>query len=190
MTALSAALATDGIWLLFIGVALAGMVRGFAGFGTAMVYLPIAAQVLSPVWALLTMMLIDIIGPLPTVPRALRDGQPRDVLRLGAGALIGVPAGVAVLILMDPSVFRYAVSMLAAALLVLLASGFRYRGVVSRPMIYGTGGISGFLGGALGLAGPPVFRPAGGATHSAWPLPCAGLSGGSGAWLCAVRSGP
>ncbi|MEL7116914.1 MAG: sulfite exporter TauE/SafE family protein, partial [Pseudomonadota bacterium] len=73
------ALAAEGLWLLAIGALLAGLVRGFSGFGTAMVYLPFAAEVFPPVWVLITLLVIDGLGPIPAVPRALRDGQPRDV---------------------------------------------------------------------------------------------------------------
>ncbi len=155
--ALAQALAVDGLWLLLAAAVLAGLVRGFSGFGTAMVYLPAAAQVLPPVWTILTLVVIDLLGPLPAVPRALRDGHPRDVLRLGAGALIGVPLGVALLVVLPAETFRYAVSVLTGLLLILLASGLRYRGEVTRPMIYGTGGLAGMMGGSVGLPGPPVI---------------------------------
>ena len=157
MTGLGAVLATDGIWLLLAGVVLAGLVRGFTGFGTAMVYLPFAGQVLDPVAVLVTLLIIDLVGPLPAVPRALRDGHPRDVARLGAGALVGVPLGVSVLVTLNPETFRTAVSVLTLVLLVLLVGGFRYRGAVGKPLIYGIGGLGGFLGGAGGLTGPPVL---------------------------------
>ncbi|MDJ0824953.1 MAG: sulfite exporter TauE/SafE family protein [Rhodobacter sp.] len=163
---LTEALATDGLWLLVFAVLLAGLVRGFTGFGTAMVYLPFAGQVLDPVAVLVTLLVIDLFGPLPAVPRALRDGHPRDVLRLGAGALIGVPVGVAILVALNPETFRTAVSVLTLILLTLLVSGLRYRGHVGKPLIYGTGAIAGLFGGAVGLPGPPVIL-----LYMARPLP-------------------
>ena len=39
----------DSIIYLVVGGLLAGLVRGFSGFGTAMVFIPIAGQVLSPI---------------------------------------------------------------------------------------------------------------------------------------------
>ena len=84
--ALTEALAWPNLWFLSLGALAAGIVRGFAGFGTAMLYLPIAAQVLGPFEALTTLIVKDLIAPLMHVPRALRDGHPKDVLRLGAGA--------------------------------------------------------------------------------------------------------
>lgn len=150
-------LATDGVWWLYLGVILGGLVRGFSGFGTAMVYLPMASQVLPPVWVLVTLLVFDLFGPIPAVPRALRDGHPRDVLRLGAGALVGLPVGVFLLTSMAPDTFRTAVSMTSIVLLALLVGGVRYRGVVGKGLIYGTGGLAGLFGGAVGLPGPPVI---------------------------------
>ena len=65
--ALAAALATPGLPWLAAAVFVAGMVRGFAGFGTAMVYLPVAGQILSPFEALTTLVVMDMIGPLPHI---------------------------------------------------------------------------------------------------------------------------
>ncbi len=160
-------LATDNFYLILLGATIAGLVRGFAGFGTAMVFLPIASQVVPPFWALTIMVVMDVIGPLPTVPRALRDGHPRDVLRLSAGLLVGLPIGVGLLSLMAPEVFRYAVSLIALMLLAALIAGLRYRGTLTRPLIYGTGAIGGVLGGSSGLAGPPVIMLYMASTHPA-----------------------
>ena len=155
--ALVQALATEGFLLLAVGSVLAGLVRGFSGFGTAMVYLPFAAQVLDPVWVLVTMLVIDLLGPIPAVPRAIRDGQPRDVLRLCAGAIVGAPIGLAILLALQPTAFRYAIAAMTAFLLVLLISGFRYRGRITRSLIYGTGAFAGLTGSSVGLPGPPVI---------------------------------
>lgn len=155
--ALQSALATEGLGWLIFGVTLGGLVRGFSGFGTAMVYLPFAGQVLSPVWALTTLVIMDLIGPLPNVPRAYREGHPRDVMRLGLGALVALPLGVWVLVSIPAEVFRYAVSGSALILLALLILGVRYHGRLGKPLIYGTGGLGGFLCGAAGMPGPPVI---------------------------------
>ena len=138
-------LATPGVALLLVGGALAGLVRGFSGFGTSMVFLPFAAQVYQPVWVLIVLLTIDILGPIPALPRAWRDGTPKDVARLTAGAVLGLPVGLAVLFALPQEAFRYAVSLVSFALLVLLVSGFRYQGEVTRPMVYGTGVIGGLL---------------------------------------------
>ncbi len=154
------------LWLLAATAFVAGLVRGFSGFGTAMIYLPVAGQILPPFAAITTLVVFDLIAPLPTVPRALRDGHKGDVLRLTVGLMLGLPVGLYALSLASPEVFRYAVSGIALLLLVCLISGLRYRGTLTRPMIFGTGGLGGILMGVAGLPGPPVIL-----LYMASPLP-------------------
>ena len=157
LDALISATSVEGVWLVYLAALVAGIVRGFAGFGTAMIFLPIAAQVLSPFEALTVLIIMDLTGPLIHVPRALKDGQPGDVLRLGVGAALAVPVGVWVLSIVSPEVFRWGVSVVALVLLALLVLGVRYRGALTKPMIFGTGALGGFLGGSVGIPGPPVI---------------------------------
>jgi uncharacterized membrane protein YfcA len=155
--AFAQAWALDGLGVLIAVVFVAGLVRGFTGFGTAMIYMPFASTVLSPVAAIITILVFDMFGPLPNIPRALRDGTPRDVARLGIGALIGLPIGLFLLYRIDPQVFRWLVSFSALTLLALLITGWRYHGELARWMVFVVGAIGGLLGGVSGLAGPPVI---------------------------------
>ena len=157
----------DLAWIS-LGAVLAGLVRGFTGFGTAMVFLPIAGAVLPPVWAITVLAIMDIIAPMPMAPKVAKDSDIPDLARLSVGALVGVPIGVAILKVLPSEVFRYAVSGLTIVLLILLVSGLRFQGILTRPMVFGAGGLGGFLAGAVGLPGPPVI-----ALYLASPLPAA-----------------
>ena len=157
IAALGDALATDGLWFLITAATVAGLVRGFAGFGTAMIFLPVAGQVLGPFAAITVLVVMDLLGPLPNVPRAWRDAKRGDLAFLIAGLVLLTPLGVLVLTRISPETFRFSVSVLALILLVILISGYRYRGRVTRGLIFGTGAAGGFLGGAAGLPGPPVI---------------------------------
>ncbi|GHA53710.1 membrane protein [Amylibacter ulvae] len=157
MELIQQALHIDGLWLLIFAVSLAGLVRGFAGFGTAMVFMPFAAQVVEPITAIIMLLVFDLFGPLALLPRAWRDGEPRDVGLLGFGAIIGLPFGVYLLTQLDPVVFRWMVSCLALMMLVLLISGWRYTNPLNAIMTSLVGVISGFLCGIAALPGPPVI---------------------------------
>lgn len=157
LEAVSGAFLVEGIWFLAAGAVLAGIVRGFSGFGSAMVYLPFAGQVLSPFEAITTLVAMELVAPLIHVRRALRDGHPGDVMRLTVGAVMAVPLGVLVLSLVDPAIFRWTVSIIALVLVTVLLAGLRYRGELTRRMIYGTGVAGGFLAGSAGLPGPPII---------------------------------
>lgn len=165
--ALAQALALPGLgWLIGAAIA-AGLVRGFAGFGTAMIYMPVAGAILDPFVALISLVVMDLLGPLPTVPRALRDRHKGDMGKLIIGLVFAMPFGVWLLGQMDPTVFRYAVSLIALILLILLISGYRYQGQLTSPTLVGTGMLGGVMGGSMGLAGPPVIMLYMASTHPA-----------------------
>lgn len=155
--ALQEALARPGLWWLGAAVILAGLVRGFSGFGTALILIPVAARVVPPHWTLILLVVIDSIGPLPNLPRALRDGAPREVVTLVAGMLVGLPLGLWVLAALPVETFRWVVSIVALVMLALLMSGWRWHGAHGGAVSVAAGGVSGFLGGSTGMAGPPVI---------------------------------
>lgn len=148
---------TAGLIWLGLGVVAAGLVRGFAGFGSGMIIMPVASAVLSPVAAVTFMMMAELLGPLPNLPAAWRDGSPRDVGRLMLGALITVPIGIFCLSLMDADFFGWVVSISVAILLALLITGWRYQGTLTSKLTILTGGLGGFMGGFAGVPGPPVI---------------------------------
>ncbi|TYB81819.1 sulfite exporter TauE/SafE family protein [Maritimibacter fusiformis] len=155
--ALAGALATPGLVWLIAAALIAGLVRGFAGFGSAMVFMPVAAQVLPPVSTLAVLLVMEFIGPLPHLPRALRVAHRGDILRLLAGMVVALPLGLWLLVSLPVELFRYGVSAVSLVMLVALAAGLRYRGTLRRWMVYATGALGGFLGGTTGLSGPPVI---------------------------------
>lgn len=157
MDSLTTALSTEGLWWLALGATLAGLVRGFTGFGTAMVYLPFAGAVLSPVSAIISLTAMDLLGPLPLVPNALRKGHPRDIALMGFGLIVMLPIGLYLLARMEGNSYRYLVSIVTLACVALLISGVRYQGRLTRPLVMATGGLGGFLGGVAGVPGPPVI---------------------------------
>lgn len=143
--------------LLAAAAFIAGTVRGFAGFGTALIYIPLASIVLDPIPAIATMIVMDIVGPLPMLPKAARHVDRGDLARLVLGAALALPVGLATLFLLDPDVFRVIVSIVSLGMLTGLVLGWRYTGTLGRGPVIGTGAACGFLGGVAGIPGPPVI---------------------------------
>jgi len=154
---LTSALQTDGLIWICLAALLASTVRGFAGFGTAMIYLPVVGQFLDPVSAILTLVVMDLFGPLPAVPRAIREADWPDLKRLIAAAAVTTVLGVWLLSRFDADMFRYVVSIATLFSLAFLVLGLRYSGRLTPAKVYGVGAGGGLLGGAAGLAGPPVI---------------------------------
>ncbi len=151
------ALALPGLWWLVGAIAAAGLVRGFTGFGSALIIMPMASSVLDPFAALAFLTVVEFWGPLPNLRAALRVGAPREALLLLAGAAVGLPLGLWGLSMLDPAIFGWSVSVIVLILLGLVMSGWRYAGTLRPAGIVGVGGIGGFLGGIAGVPGPPVI---------------------------------
>lgn len=143
--------------IVAVAALLAGLVRGFVGFGTAMVYLPIAGLFLSPVQALVTLTLIDLFGPIPVLRQVWPDAHRVDLRRLLIGVALALPLGIAALVVLNPEQFRTIVGFASLAMLLILITGWRYSGSLAPWAVYGTGGAAGFLGGVAGIPGPPVI---------------------------------
>ena len=144
------------IWL-FSAVVAAGIVRGFAGFGSGMIIMAVASSVLPPVSAVVFMMMAELVGPLPNLRAAWREGEPRDVGRLMIGAALAMPIGIYCLATMSADVFGWVVSACVLALLFALISGWRYHGVLTPRLTVATGAFGGFMSGFAGIPGPPVI---------------------------------
>ena len=150
-------LATPGLlWIAgaFLG---AGLVRGFTGFGTALIVMPIAAVFLPVPLAIALVMFAGMFTWPLIVPQAFVEADRREVLVLAVAAIATAPFGVWLLTWVERDVLRWAVSLAAVATLGALVTGWRYQGRVRRPGLLGIGGAAGVLGGTTGLTGPPVI---------------------------------
>jgi uncharacterized membrane protein YfcA len=145
--------------LAFLGACIfvAGLARGFSGFGGALIFVPLASTQVAPSLAVPVLLLIDIVAAASLIPNAWRLSDKREVGTVLVGALIGVPLGTWVLARNDPVTIRWIVAALILPLLVLLMSGWRYNGKPARPFAVGTGALSGFFNGLALVGGPPII---------------------------------
>lgn len=147
----------NGFAIAAIAAALAGAVRGFSGFGPAMVFNPVASAIYGPAVAVPILFLIDAVMSLPVVVPSLAKCRWREVLPISAGAALTIPLGVWVLVETDPTVLRWILCLTILVAVGALASGWRYGGEPSLATAFAAGGLSGFGGGFAGLYGPPMI---------------------------------
>lgn len=155
--ALTQALATPGLIWLLCTIGLAGIVRGFSGFGTALVFVPVANIFLDPKTVVTVIALTGVASNAVVLPRAWGQASRGEVGLLVLAALVTVPAGLWLLDVLDKTTVRWIVTFVAGGLLVALIAGWRFSGVVSRPMLLVIGALAGVVGGMTGLTGPVVI---------------------------------
>ena len=134
----------------------AGTARGFSGFGAALIFMPLASSVASPRFVAALLLIIDFVAAAPLLPNAWEKADRKATAVIVLGALIGVPIGTYFLSVLDPVTTRWIISCFVAALLMLLLSGWRYRGKDHAWLSVGIGGLSGFCSGLAQTGGPPI----------------------------------
>ncbi len=142
---------------LALAALLAGIVRGFSGFGAAMIFVPIAAALTGPKLAVATLWIMDTVPTLIILVPALKKVDWRTIFPVSVGYAITVWAGVWLLANGDPQMLRWAISLAILATVPVLWSGWRYHGPRPFALSAAVGGMSGLMGGAAQLAGPPVL---------------------------------
>jgi uncharacterized protein len=144
--------------LLFLGAVLliAGIVRGFAGFGAGMIFMPVATSILYPPTAAAGFLILDFAIAMPLVVRALRICDWSTIVPAVIASMIFVHAGTWFLAHSDVLVLRWIIFGIVSALLLLLISGWRYQSKPTRTVSFGVGAVAGTLGGISQVAGPPV----------------------------------
>lgn len=153
----AAVIADPRLWLAAAITSLAGAVRGFSGFGSALIHIPLVSAVYSPQVAVATFVIIDFLTGLYFVPKVYKDASWREILPLASAAIVAAQFGTLVLLYADSITLRWMICGLVGVILAVLVSGWRYHG---RPMLavtIGVGLIAGLLGGAVQISGPPVI---------------------------------
>src|SRR3974390_1140286 len=130
--------------------------RGFSGFGSALIFMPLASSMASPRLVAALLLIIDFVAAAPLLPNAWRNADRKATGIIAIGALLGVPAGTYLLSRLDPVTTRWIISFFVFALLLLLLSGWRYRGKDHVALSIGIGTLSGFCSGLAQTGGPPV----------------------------------
>ncbi|MDE0589928.1 sulfite exporter TauE/SafE family protein [Halocynthiibacter sp. C4] len=150
-------LEVPGLIPMVLAVLVGGIVMGFAGFGSGLIFFPVAAAFVSP-HMVVTSFALTTIGSIFTVlPNAWRDCEKRRTITMVLPAFAGLLAGIFVLRYGDPVFLRWLITLLVLVTLVAMVLGWR-RTVGETPRALASiGGAAGVVGGASGLFGPVVI---------------------------------
>ncbi|HEV7457212.1 MAG TPA: sulfite exporter TauE/SafE family protein [Roseococcus sp.] len=144
-------------WAAILATAIAGLMRGYAGFGTAIILAPIYSVLWGPLAGVPVMLLMELLVSLQLLPRAFRDADKRVIIPIGGAAALATPLGAYVLLAADPELLRRAIGGLVLVFGFLMLSGWRYHGARPFGLNVAVGTAAGLLKGATGMSGPPVI---------------------------------
>lgn len=143
--------------LLALGIVVAGgVVRGFGGFGGAMVWVAGLVVLLPPTSVIPTVFVLEVVASAAMLPQVWRQVHWKSLRWLFVGTLIGMPLGMWALTQLSGDLVRV---LLGVAI---IGSAVAMAAVPDRQSLPGpgattvTGVASGLLNGGFALGGPPA----------------------------------
>ena len=135
----------------------AGLIRGFSGFGSALINAPILSLIWGPTVGVPVAALVEIAPAIQLTPKAIKVAHWKTIWAISLPALVLLPAGTFILVSVPADEMRRAIGAIVLIVALILWSGWRYRGPRGTGPAIGVGLFGGALAGATGVAGPPVI---------------------------------
>jgi uncharacterized membrane protein YfcA len=141
----------------FAAAALAGFSRGFAAFGTAMIYVPLVTLAYDTKTAVVTLFLVDMLPAIPLVWKASPRCEKLTLLWMAAGAVVSSPVGVALLLVADRTASQLVLGVALIAAISFMSARRDFRMAATPLRSIAAGAVSGFAGRVCGIFGPPAM---------------------------------
>ena len=148
---------TSAFLVTVAAAAIAALVRGFTGFGAALIFVPVASAAYGPTVAAPTLLIVDFVLTLPFFFKGLGHCRWPTVLPAAIAAMALSPIGAWALVIGNQITLRWAISLAILALVGLVVSGWRYRSEPAIPVSASVGAVAGFLSGFAQIGGPPMI---------------------------------
>lgn len=140
--------------ILFLVVFLAGIIRGFAGFGSALLTVPALAMLYGPAQAVVIEVLIEIPISIGLIRVALKESDKKVVMPMLATFIVCVPAGAVFLKVVDTEIMKIIISLLVIIMVIIISLQSRLVIFATRYGVIFAGATSGIAQGMTGMAGP------------------------------------
>ncbi|NQV83227.1 MAG: sulfite exporter TauE/SafE family protein [Rhodospirillales bacterium] len=139
-------------FVVFVG----GFLRGFVGFGSALVIIPVLALIFTPVLAVIMHGIMDLPSIVQLLPKAARHCARKTVLPMILSMLAGIPIGAFLLSVIEAEPMRIVISVLVLIMVGLLALNTRFDFATGTKTIVSGGIVGGLIQGLAGVGGPPI----------------------------------
>jgi len=132
-----------------------GLIRGFAGFGSALLIVPALALTFSAREAIAIELILEIPAMIALLPAAVRNAERSVVSPMLASLFVTVPIGALALIFIDDAVMKIVISVAVLLMVVILVLQRELTALITRRGAIGAGIASGLIQGSAGVGGPP-----------------------------------
>jgi uncharacterized membrane protein YfcA len=148
------------LFAVVAAVLMGGFMRGFVGFGGALVTVPVLSVIWGPQAAVAITGVMGIPSLFQLLPEAVRYSERPIVIPAALTTFLTAPLGSWVLVSVDPKLMSIVISGLVIAMVAMLAQGWTSKSEIGLPALIGAGAAGGLIQGAAGIGGPPVVAVA------------------------------
>lgn len=141
-------------WAMIVIVFFAGIIRGFTGFGSALLAVPALALIYGPVQAVVIEVLIEIPVVLGLLGVSFREAERKTVMPMLLMFVLFVPVGAFLLKITNPDYVKICISLFVLVAVAIMWQKTRFAHLFSSKANYLVGAISGTTQGLTGMAGP------------------------------------
>lgn len=132
-----------------------GLVRGYTGFGSGMVMIPLMALMWGPIEAIITTVTLGALAVVQLTPKALPLSNWRDTGPMVATAILLTPIGTYMLVSFDAEIIKNIIAVSVLATSAVSLAGWEYRGPRGMLPSFIAGGLASVVNGVAGVGGPP-----------------------------------
>ncbi|MEZ5908818.1 MAG: sulfite exporter TauE/SafE family protein [Hyphomicrobiaceae bacterium] len=140
-------------------VAVGGLMRGFVGFGAALVIVPVMTLAYGPHIAVVAQTIIGVPALIQLLPDAIRHSERAIVAPMALAILLAAPFGTWMLVAASPALMKIVIAVLVLLMVAMLGKGWRLEHA-SAPTLVLAGIAGGLVQGVSGMGGPPVVAVA------------------------------
>ncbi len=141
--------------ILIIVILFSGFIRGFLGFGSGLITIPILSFLYSPIFAIVFNIIIEIPTTIYLTFIGAKTCRLKEIMPMFLSMMLTIPIGTLFLVSANEQIVKIFMSVLVIFFVILIASGWRLKATITKYILLLTGIISGFMQGLTGMGGPP-----------------------------------
>ena len=148
----------ENFFILLIVISFSGFIRGFLGFGSGLITIPILSLLYSPIFAIVFNIIIEIPTTIYLTIIGAKTCRFKEISPMFFSTILTIPIGIIFLIAINEQVIKIIMSVLVIFFVILIASGWRLKSTttITTYVLIFTGTISGLMQGITGMGGPPI----------------------------------
>ncbi len=148
---------TTAILFATATVTVAGVIRGFGGFGFSMIATVCLSLLFAPAKIVPVVLMLEVMASLMLIFKVWKEIDWATLFRLLPGVAVGTPAGSFLLFILDPRFMRIGIAVTVIVLAIILLRGYQMKRNPGAVGSFTIGSVSGILNGSAAIGGPPVI---------------------------------